>query len=142
MAEPKTQVNDASVTKFIEGVADERKRRDCFTLVELMSKITKCEPKMWGTSIIGFGSYTYKYASGREGDWPIAGFSPRKQDLTIYVMADFARRDELLAKIGKHKTGKVCLYVKSLDDVHMPTLKALITDSVKAMKKAYPTAVG
>lgn len=135
MAELKTQVNDASVTKYLEGVADERKRRDCFTLLELMTKITKAEPKMWGTSIVGFGSYHYKGASGREGDWFLTGFAPRKKDLTIYLLTGFALPAELLAKLGKHKTGVSCLYVKSLDDVHMPTLRKLITDSVKSMKK-------
>lgn len=135
MAELKTQVNEASVTKYLEGVADERKRRDCFTLLELMTKITKTEPKMWGTSIVGFGSYHYKGASGREGDWFLTGFAPRKQDLTIYLLTGFALPAELLAKLGKHKTGVSCLYLKSLDDVHMPTLRKLITDSVKSMKK-------
>ena len=135
MAELKTKVNDASVAKFLEGVADERKRRDCFALVELMRKITKEEPKMWGASIVGFGTYHYKYASGREGDWFATGFAPRKQDLTIYLLTGFVAPAELMAKLGKHKTGVSCLYVKSLDDVHMPTLKTLITDSVKSMKK-------
>ncbi|MCM2315094.1 MAG: DUF1801 domain-containing protein [Thermoanaerobaculia bacterium] len=134
MAELKTKVNDASVTKFLEGIADERKRRDCFTLVELMRKITKEEPKMWGTSMVGFGTYHYKYASGREGDWFATGFAPRKQDLTIYLLTGFVAPAELMAKLGKHKTGVSCLYVKTLDDVHMPTLKKLITDSVKSMK--------
>ncbi|MGK2857962.1 MAG: DUF1801 domain-containing protein [Thermoanaerobaculia bacterium] len=134
MAELKTKVNDASVTKFLEGVADERKRRDCFTLVDLMTKITKEAPKMWGASIVGFGSYTYRYANGKEGDWLLVGFAPRKQDLTIYIISGFTRHEELMAKLGKHKTSKSCLYVKSLDDVHMPTLKTLITESVKVMK--------
>lgn len=135
MAELKTKVNDASVAKFLEGVADERKRRDCFTLVELMRKITKAEPKMWGASIVGFGTYHYTYASGREGDWFVTGFAPRKQDLTIYLLTGFVAPAELMAKLGKHKTGVSCLYVKTLDDVHMPTLRKLITDSVKSMKK-------
>lgn len=134
MAEPKTKMTDASVTKFIEGVDDERKRRDCFTLVDLMTRIVKADPKMWGTSIVGFGTYTYSYASGKALEWPLAGFSPRKRDLTIYLMSGFTRYEELMAKLGKHKTGKSCLYVKTLDDVHMPTLKTLITESVKVMK--------
>lgn len=135
MAELKTKVNDANVAKFLEGVADERKRRDCFTLVDLMTKITKEEPKMWGASIVGFGTYHYKYASGREGDWFVTGFAPRKQDLTIYLLTGFVAPAELMTKLGKHKTGVSCLYVKTLDDVHMPTLRKLITDSVKSMKK-------
>lgn len=135
MAELKTRVNDANVSKFLEGVADERKRRDCFTLVDLMTKITKAEPRMWGASIVGFGTYHYKYASGREGDWFVTGFAPRKQDLTIYLLTGFVAPAELMAKLGKHKTGVSCLYVKTLDDVHMPTLRKLISDSVKSMKK-------
>lgn len=131
MAELKTKLNDASVSKFLEGVADERKRRDCQTLVEIMSKLTKCEPKMWGTSIVGFGTYHYRYASGREGDWFPIGFSPRKQDLTIYLTTGFAPHAELMKSLGKHKIGKGCLYLKTLDDVHMPTLRKLIAASLK-----------
>lgn len=136
MAELKTKVNDASVTKFLDGVADERRRRDCQTLLELMSKVTKSEPKMWGTSMVGFGSYHYRYASGREGDWFAIGFSPRKQDLTIYLMTGFVGREELMKKLGKHKTGKSCLYVKTLDDIHLPTLRQLLADSVKFTKSS------
>jgi hypothetical protein len=102
-----------------------------------MKKITKAEPKMWGSSIVGFGSYHYKYASGREGDWPITGFSPRKQNLTLYIMPGFARYGELMKKLGKHKTGKACLYINSLDDIHLPTLKELVKQSVQYMAKKY-----
>ncbi|MBI2213994.1 MAG: DUF1801 domain-containing protein [Acidobacteria bacterium] len=136
MAELKTKLNDASVTKFLEGVADERRRRDCVTIVGLMSKITKCEPKMWGSSIVGFGIRRYKYATGREIDWMLVGFSPRKQDLTLYLVTGFPMREELLAKLGKHKTGKACLYIRTLDDIHVPTLTKLITESVKQAAKA------
>jgi len=135
MAELKTKLNDASVTKFLEKVADEQRRRDCFTIVELMSKATKSEPKMWGTSIVGFGIRRLKYASGRELDWMIIGFSPRKQDLTLYLTNGGSMREDLLAKLGKHKTGKGCLYLKTLDDVHLPTLKKLIADSVGSVTK-------
>ncbi len=134
MAELKTKVNDADVTAFLNGVQNEAKRNDCFAIVEIMSKITKQPPKMWGPSIVGFGSYHYKYATGREGDMPLVGFSPRKQNITLYIMAGFDRYDELMAKLGKYKTGKSCLYINSLSDVHLPTLKTLIKESATFMK--------
>lgn len=100
-----------------------------------MKQATKAEPKLWGGSMIGFGSYHYKSESGREGDWFLTGFSPRKQNLTLYIMAGFGQYDELLKKLGKHKTGKSCLYIKGLEDIHLPTLKKLIQLSVKQMTK-------
>jgi hypothetical protein len=130
MAELKTQPNDASVEEFLGGVADEQKREDCLTLVELMRQATNAEPRMWGDSIVGFGTYQYKYASGREGDWMQVGFSPRKQNLTLYIMAGFSRYEELLKTLGKHSTGKSCLYIKRLDDIDMPTLRTLVQESV------------
>lgn len=135
MAENKTTRNDGSVEKFLNSVANEDKRRDAWTVLELMQKITKTPPKMWGTSIVGFGSYHYKYASGREGDSPYIGFSPRAQDLTLYIMPGFDEYDALLAKLGKHKLGKSCLYIKSLDDIHLPTLKELVKQAFQHMKK-------
>lgn len=135
MAELKTKVNDQSVVKFLNGIGDEKRRRDCFTVLELMKQATKAEPRMWGSAIVGFGSYHYTYASGREGDWPLIGFSPRKQNLTLYLMPGFEQYDALLKTLGKHKTGKVCLYINRLDDVHLPTLKKLIQQSVKHMIK-------
>ncbi|MCP5051791.1 MAG: DUF1801 domain-containing protein [bacterium] len=135
MAELKTKPNDANVESFLNGVADETKRQDCFTLLELMKQITGAEPKMWGGSIVGFGSYHYKYESGREGDWFLSGFSPRKQNLTLYIMAGFSRYDELLSKIGKYKTGKSCFYVKKLADIDLQVLKELIKQSVEHMAK-------
>jgi hypothetical protein len=135
MAELKTKVNKASVDKFIKGVKDEQTRDDCFKIAEMMQKITKAEPKMWGTSIVGFGTYHYKGASGREGDWFVAGFSPRKQNLTLYIMTGFDEYEDLLAKLGKHSTGKACLYIKRLADVDLKVLKELITKSVKHMQK-------
>jgi hypothetical protein len=134
MAELKTRPTDKSVETFLEGVPDERKRRDCFTVLELMKKVTKSEPRMWGPSIVGFGSYHYRYASGREADWMLTGFSPRKQNLTLYIMAGFDGAEELVAKLGKHTTGKSCLYIKRLDDVHLPTLEKLIRGSVRRLK--------
>lgn len=136
MAELKTRPNDASVVDFLNGVADDRKREDCRTLVQLMSEATGAEPKMWGDSIVGFGTYHYKYASGREGDWMQVGFSPRKQNLTLYIMSGFSRYEELMKSLGKHSTGKSCLYIKKLDDVDMTTLKKLVEESVAAVSKS------
>lgn len=130
MTELKTKLNDASVEAFLNTVADERKRRDAFTILALMQEITQAEPKMWGDSIVGFGSYRYHYASGRQGDWLIVGFSPRKQALTLYFMPGFEQQGELLSKLGKHTTGKGCLYIKKLDDIDLPTLRKMIEQAV------------
>jgi len=135
MAELKTKKNEASVAAFIASVPEEWKRADAQALVDIFREITKAEPKMWGSSIVGFGDYQYKYESGREGGWFLAGFSPRKQNLTLYIMAGFDEYEDILAKLGKHKTGKSCLYINRLEDVHVPTLKKLIRASVKHMKK-------
>jgi hypothetical protein len=137
MAELKTKPTRASVDAFLEGVADEEKRKDCRTLLRIMKKVVGEEPVMWGPSIVGFGSYHYKYASGHEGDACLAGFSPRKQDLTLYLMPGFAHRGKLLARLGKHKTGKACLYLKRLADVDLAILEELVSASVKEMKKTY-----
>jgi hypothetical protein len=136
MAELKTKKNDASVEDFLNTIKDEQIRADCFEISKLMSQVTKAEPKMWGSSIVGFGQYHYKYASGRENDWMLVGFSPRKQNITLYIMAGFDRYDELLAKLGKFTTGKSCLYIKKLADVDKKVLKKLVTESVKVMKQA------
>lgn len=136
MAELKTRLNDASVTDFLNNVDDAEKRKDCFALVDMMREITGAEPKMWGTAIVGFGTYHYQYASGREGDWMQVGFSPRKQSLTLYIMSGFSRYDELMKKLGKHKTGKSCLYVKRLSDVDLVVLRKLIKQSVAHVKKS------
>ena len=133
----KTVATAASVDTFLDSV-DEKRRDDCRELVEMMSKITRDEPTMWGSSIVGFGRYHYKYASGREGDFMLTGFSPRKTALTLYIMTGFDAAPELMEKLGTFKTGKSCLYVKKLDDVHRPTLRQLIRKSVSALKKKYP----
>lgn len=133
MAELKTKLNNRSVERFLNSVPDRQKRQDCFTLLRLMQQVTRAEPKMWGSSIVGFGSYHYAYASGREGDWFVTGFSPRKQNLTLYLMGGFEQHGALLQKLGKHKTAKACLYINRLDDIHLPTLKELIRHSVKHM---------
>ena len=135
MAEAKTKPTNASVEKFLNQIPDEVRREDCFKIEKMMEEIKGCKPKMWGPSIVGFDTYHYKYASGHEGDWPIAAFSPRKQDLTIYVMPGFRKYRELMQQLGKHRTGKSCLYIKRLSDVHVPTLKKIIRQSVKEMKQ-------
>jgi hypothetical protein len=131
MAKNKTTPNDQNVEQFLNAIEDERKRKDSFAILELMKQVTGLEPTMWGSSIVGFGSYHYKYESGREGDAILVGFSPRKQNLTIYGMGGFEALDDLLKKLGKHSTGKGCLYIKRLDDVDLPTLKRLIEESYK-----------
>lgn len=133
MAELKTKKTKASVSAFLKKISDEQRRKDCQRVLEIMKEATGEEPRMWGSSIVGFGTHKYRYASGREGEWPIIGFSPRKTDLTLYIMRDFEGSESLLAKLGKHKTGKVCLYLKRLDDVEIPVLKKLITKSVAKM---------
>lgn len=135
MSELKTKPTNASVEKFLNQVTDETRREDCFKVAKMMEEITGEKPKMWGPSIVGFGSYHYKYASGQEGDWPIAAFSPRKQDLTLYLLPGFQEHADLMQQLGKHRTGKSCLYLKGLSDVHVPTLKKLIRESVKRMKQ-------
>jgi len=134
MAEAKTKPTSESVEKFLNKVSDEERRADCFAVAKIMGEITGEKPKMWGPSIVGFGSYHYKYASGREGDWPVTGFSPRKKDLTLYLMMGFEKYKDLLEKLGKHSGGKSCLYINRLSDVHVPTLKKLIKVSVKELK--------
>jgi hypothetical protein len=129
MAEMKTKVNEASVEEFISKIEGEQKRKDSFEIVQIMKQVTKEEPKMWGPAIIGFGSYHYKYESGREGDMPQIGFSPRKQNLTLYIGVGDNSDNPLLRKLGKYTTGKVCLYIKKLADVDRNVLQELIADS-------------
>lgn len=135
MAELKTKVNQASVTKFLDNIPDEVKRKDSYTLLAMFQKATGAEPKMWGSSIIGFGTYHYIYASGREGDWLMAGFSPRKQALTLYMLGSWDQNAELLPKLGKHSMGKGCLYIKRLSDVNLPVLQSLIDEAVRRASK-------
>ena len=135
MTELKTKPTNKSVEQFLKKVENPTKREDSFKILELMKEITQEKPVMWGDSIVGFGSYRYKYASGREGDWPLVGFSPRKQNLTLYIMAGFERYEKLLENLGKFKTGKSCLYINKLQDVDTKVLKELILESVEHMKK-------
>jgi len=132
MAELKTKPTTASVTKFLNGVSDKTRREDCFAVLEMMREVTKEEPAMWGSSIVGFGRHRYKYESGREGEWPITAFSPRKGDLTLYFMPGFDIAPEM-ERLGKYKTGKSCLYIKKLADVDPKVLKQLVTKSVKKL---------
>ena len=126
MAELKTKPNRADVGKFIDSIADAGKRRDSRALLAMMQEITGAKPRMWGASIVGFGTYHYRYASGREGDWFVTGFSPRKQALTVYLMCDVSTQQPLLDKLGKYKIGKSCLYVKKLADIDEAVLRQLI----------------
>jgi hypothetical protein len=132
----KTTLTEASVEEYIANIADEGRRADCAALAKLMSAVTRKPPKMWGTAIVGFGQYHYKYDSGREGDMCLAGFSSRKADLTVYVFTE--GQDALLAKLGKHKRSKACLYLKRLADVDEAVLKKLIAASVAEVKRRYP----
>src|SRR5262245_8006822 len=129
MTENKTKATVASVTSYLAGIEDAARRKDCQTLTKLITKATNQKPKMWGSSIVGFGSYHYKYASGREGDYCVVGFASRKGDITIYATAGLVGRDDLLAKLGKHKVGKGCLYIRTLGDVDLNVLQQIITAS-------------
>jgi len=133
----KTKPTSVSAASFINGLADERRRRESATLLDLMSEVTGEPPVMWGAGIVGFGSYHYKYASGREGDWPRTGFSPRKQSLTIYCVPGFAAQRDLLARLGPHKTSVSCLYINKLDDVDLGVLRKIVERSVDQMARTY-----
>ncbi|MGL6073220.1 MAG: DUF1801 domain-containing protein [Fimbriiglobus sp.] len=130
----KTQETDASVEEFI-ATLDEARQADCTELVTMMQAAAKAPGKMWGKAIIGFGDYHYKYESGREGDWFCIGFSPRKTDLTLYILPGFEDHAELMAQLGKHKTGKSCLYIKKLDDIDRKILKKLLQAAMKVTTK-------
>jgi len=138
MAENKTKPTVQKVSDFIAGIEDKQKRADCRELMKLMSGITGNRAKMWGASIVGYGKYHYKYESGREGDFFLTGFSPRKQALTLYIVSGFSINPELMEKLGKYKTGKSCLYVKKLDDIDRAVLAQLVEESVAYMREKYP----
>ena len=139
MAENKTKATKVSVTAFINSIDDKQKRADVRKVAAMMRKATGKRAKMWGSSIVGYGTYHYKYESGREGDFMVSGFSPRKQALTVYIMAGFKEFEALMKKLGKYKTGKSCLYIKRLSDVDEKVLERLIVGSVKYMRKNYKT---
>ena len=138
MAKSKTAETNESVAGFIEAIPEEKRRADAFHLLEIMQAQTGFEPKMWGPSIIGFGSYHYKYASGHEGDAPLAAFSPRKDAISLYTMLPVENRTDLLQRLGKHKSGKGCVYIKKLSDVDENVVMKMIDVSVKYLKSLYP----
>ena len=136
--ELKTKATETGFAAFIDAVADEKQRADAYKIVEMMERLSGHPPKMWGPSIIGFGSYHYKYASGHEGDMARIGFSPRKSNIVLYITDGFANYAELMTKLGKHKLGKSCLYIKRLSDVDEVVLEQLCSESLKWMDKKYP----
>ena len=138
MAEPKMKENDNSVIDFIESVESEKKKADAYQLLDIFEEVTGYKAKMWGPSIIGFGSYHYKYASGHEGDAPLAGFSPRKAKISLYLAYESEEREKMLENFGKHTTGKACIYVNKLADIDIQVLKELIEQSVETYQNLYP----
>lgn len=138
MPTPKTKPTEVSAESHIAAIANEEQRNDAQRLVALMRKVTQQEPRMWGPSIVGFGSYHYKYASGHEGDSALAAFAVRGRDLVVYIAADFEGRDDLLAKLGEHKSGKVCVYIRRLADVDLKVLEKLVARSVAETRRRYP----
>jgi len=136
-AKVKTIETKNSVTDFINSIPDETKKTDCFALIQIMKEQSGFDPILWGPSIVGFGSYHYKYESGREGDAPLVAFSPRKSEISLYLSSSFENREELLLKFGKHKSAKACIYVKKLEDVNLAILKKMITLSIKHVKRLH-----
>lgn len=133
----KTKPNEQDVGAFLNAVDNERRRKDALYLLDMMKEVTGDQPKMWGDTIVGFGSYHYKYATGREGDWFITGFSPRKQNMSVYIMPGFDKYPELMSKLGKHKTGVSCLYINKLEDVDLDVLRELVERSFRYMDETY-----
>ncbi len=139
MAELKTRKNNASVSGFMKGIEDPAQRADCRKISAMMKQATGSRPKMWGTSIVGFGSYSYSNTAGKDFEWMLTGFSPRKQATSVYIMPGFKKFDALMKKLGRYKTGKSCLYIKRLEDVDEGVLQQLIDESVNHMRKTYST---
>ncbi|MFT2008381.1 DUF1801 domain-containing protein [Pontibacter sp. 13R65] len=138
MKEQKTKPTEVQVAAFLDAVEDEQQRKDSYALQDLMQRATGFAPTMWGASIIGFGSYHYKYKSGHEGDAPLVGFSPRKQNISLYLVPGLEEQDELLQALGKHKAGKGCLYIKKIEDINISILEKLVRNSVEILKARYP----
>lgn len=138
MAELKTKKNNASVNEFLDSVSDPLQRQDSYTILKMMEEITGEQPVMWGDSLVGFGNIRYQYSTGRGGDWMLTGFSPRKQNLTLYLMSGFDQVADLLSRLGKYKTGKGCLYIKRLSEVDLNVLQELIAQSIQNMRAIYP----
>ena len=137
MAENKTKQTDASVEAYFDAISDDQRREDCRALSKLMTKVSKQKPKMWGAGIVGFGSYHYKYESGREGDSCLVGFASRKGDISVYLMGDFPGKARLLEQLGRHKMGKGCLYVRTMSDVNPDILERLVAGSIAAVSERY-----
>jgi len=137
VGEPKTRPNNASVSAFLASVKDPQKRADCKAIAKMMREVTGKRAKMWGSSMVGYDQYDYTYASGRSGSWMMTGFSPRARDITVYIMPGFSKFGPLLKKLGKHKTGKSCLYIKKLDDIDEKVLAELVAESVREMRRKY-----
>jgi len=137
MPEPKTRLTGASVDDFLDAIDNDQVRDDCWTIAAIMEKATKAPPRLWGSSIVGFGTCRYRYASGKEAEFMLTAFSPRKQNITLYLTPKLAAHRDLLDKLGPHSCGKGCLYIKRLSDVHMPTLTKLVKASVADMRKAH-----
>jgi len=137
VAEIKTKLTKTSAADFLNAIKDDRVRKDCWTIARMMEKAAQAKPKMWGTSIVGFGSCRYKYPNGREMDWMLVAFSPRKQYIAVYTVPDFKGRAELMSQLGRHSAGKSCVNIKRLSHIHLPTLKKLIEGSVASMRKTY-----
>ena len=137
MPEPKTRLTDASVDDFLDRIENDQVRDDCRTIAGIMARAAKAPPRMWGPSIVGFGTYKYRYASGREGEFMLTAFSPRKQNITLYLTPNLTAHRDLLDKLGTHSCGKGCLYIKRLSDVHLPTLTKLVKASVADMREAH-----
>jgi len=137
MTENKTKATDASVDTYLAAIENEGRRKDCEAITRLMSTITNSKPRMWGTSIVGFDSFHYKYQSGREGDAGVTGFSSRKGDISVYLAASGAHQEQLLAQLGRHKMGKCCLYIRKLADIDMDVLEQLIKESITEVKRRY-----
>ena len=137
MAELKTKQTEASVDEYLDTIDDPRRRADCAVISALMKKVTKCEPKMWGPSIVGFGSYHYRYETGHEGDACLAGFSFRKPEIVVYIAQGFESREKLLRELGKHRTGKVCAYFRRLSDIDVVVLEKLVKASLAEMRRLY-----
>jgi hypothetical protein len=139
MPEPKTRLTGASVEDFLDAIENDQVRDDCRTIAGIMEKAAKSPPRMWGSSIVGFGTTRYRYASGREGEFMLTAFSPRKQNITLYLTPNLNEYGDLLSRLGTHSCGKGCLYIKRLSDVHLPTLTKLVKASVADMRKAHPS---
>lgn len=139
MSKLKTKQTEARAEDYLETIEDPRRRADCAAISALMTKVTKFEPKMWGPSIVGFGSYHYRYQTGHEGDACLAGFSSRKSEIVVYIADGFESREELLQQLGKHRTGKVCLYIKTLSDIDVRVLEKLVKASVVEVRRRYPS---